>query len=162
MLRNFNMVCILSDVNKIYPNFTFSYSRTPSVCKYKHQSLVMFLDPYKSSVLGCTRTVCCSYVKGISTLVDTNWYSSSPEFVQQFIKLGPFVESVFRRQTTSKEFRKQAAPIIHTLQIDPNREVAKRGPTIYDAAHPMLAMEKQTHMLQDTEYLRLCHTWLSR
>ena len=41
MLRNFNMVCILSDVNKIDPNLTFSYSRTPSVCQNKHQSLVV-------------------------------------------------------------------------------------------------------------------------
>ena len=40
MLRNFNMVCILSDVNKIDPNLTFRSSRTPSVCQYKHQSLV--------------------------------------------------------------------------------------------------------------------------
>ena len=43
MLRNFNMVCILSDVNKIDPNLTFRSSRTPSVCQYKHQSLV-FID----------------------------------------------------------------------------------------------------------------------
>ena len=41
MLRNFNMVCILSDVNKIDPNLAFSSSRTPSVCQYKHQSLVI-------------------------------------------------------------------------------------------------------------------------
>ena len=40
VLRNFNMVCILSDVNKIDPNLTFRSSRTPSVCQYKHQSLV--------------------------------------------------------------------------------------------------------------------------
>ena len=40
VLRNFNMVCILSDVNKIDPNLTFCSSRTPSVCQYKHQSLV--------------------------------------------------------------------------------------------------------------------------
>ena len=40
MLRNFNMVCILSDVNKIDPNLTFRSSRTPSVCQYKHQSLL--------------------------------------------------------------------------------------------------------------------------
>ena len=40
MLRNFNMVCILSDANKIDPNLTFRSSRTPSVCQYKHQSLV--------------------------------------------------------------------------------------------------------------------------
>ena len=43
MLRNFNMVCILSDVNKIDPNLTFRSSRTPSVCQYKHQSLVFFV-----------------------------------------------------------------------------------------------------------------------
>ena len=42
VLRNFNMVCILSDVNKIDPNLTFRSSRTPSVCQYKHQSLVLF------------------------------------------------------------------------------------------------------------------------
>ena len=42
VLRNFNMVCILSDVNKIDPNLTFRSSRTPSVCQYKHQSLVSF------------------------------------------------------------------------------------------------------------------------
>ena len=42
VLRNFNMVCILSDVNKIDPNLTFRSSRTPSVCQYKHQSLVFF------------------------------------------------------------------------------------------------------------------------
>ena len=42
VLRNFNMVCILSDVNKIYPNLTFRSSRTPSVCQYKHQSLGFF------------------------------------------------------------------------------------------------------------------------
>ena len=41
VLRNFNMVCILSDVNKIDPNLTFRSSRTPSVCQYKHQSLVI-------------------------------------------------------------------------------------------------------------------------
>ena len=43
VLRNFNMVCILSDVNKIDPNLTFRSSRTPSVCQYKHQSLVTFV-----------------------------------------------------------------------------------------------------------------------
>ena len=43
VLRNFNMVCILSDVNKIDPNLTFRSSRTPSVCQYKHQSLVLYL-----------------------------------------------------------------------------------------------------------------------
>ena len=43
VLRNFNMVCILSDVNKIDPNLTFRSSRTPSVCQYKHQSLVLLL-----------------------------------------------------------------------------------------------------------------------
>ena len=43
VLRNFNMVCILSDVNKIDPNLTFRSSRTPSVCQYKHQSLGFFL-----------------------------------------------------------------------------------------------------------------------
>ena len=43
MLRNFNMVCILSDVNKIDPNLTFRSSRTPSVCQYKHQSLVIIV-----------------------------------------------------------------------------------------------------------------------
>ena len=37
------MVCILSDVNKIDPNLTFRSSRTPSVCEYKHQSLVFLL-----------------------------------------------------------------------------------------------------------------------
>ena len=42
VLSNFNMVCILSDVNKIDPNLTFRSSRTPSVCQYKHQSLVFF------------------------------------------------------------------------------------------------------------------------
>ena len=43
MLRNFNMVCMLSDVNKIYPNLTFSSSQTPSVCQYKNQSLVAII-----------------------------------------------------------------------------------------------------------------------
>ena len=43
VLRNFNMVCILSDVNKIDPNLTFRSSRTPSVCQYKHQSLVIII-----------------------------------------------------------------------------------------------------------------------
>ena len=43
MLRNFNMVCILSDVNKIDLNLTFRSSRTPSVCQYKHQSLVRLI-----------------------------------------------------------------------------------------------------------------------
>ena len=40
------MVCILSDVNKIDPNLTFRSSRTPSVCQYKHQSLVCFVYLY--------------------------------------------------------------------------------------------------------------------
>ena len=44
MLRNFNMVCILSDVNKIDPNLTFRSSRTPSVCQYKHQSPDQIID----------------------------------------------------------------------------------------------------------------------
>ena len=44
MLRNFNMVCILRDVNKIDPNLTFRSSRTPSVCQYKHQSLVLIVS----------------------------------------------------------------------------------------------------------------------
>ena len=35
VLRNFNMVCILSDVNKVDPNLTFRSSRTPSVCQFK-------------------------------------------------------------------------------------------------------------------------------
>ena len=43
VLHNFNMVCILSDVNKIDPNLTFRSSRTPSVCQYKHQSLVIII-----------------------------------------------------------------------------------------------------------------------
>ena len=50
MLRNFNMVCILSDVNKIDPNLTFRSSRTPSVCQYKHQSLVFILFSSPSSL----------------------------------------------------------------------------------------------------------------
>ena len=51
MLRNFNMVCLLSDVNKIDPNLTFRSSRTPSVCQYKHQSLVMFVAQFPYSQL---------------------------------------------------------------------------------------------------------------
>ena len=52
VLRNFNMVCILSDVNKIDPNLTFRSSRTPSVCQYKHQSLVIFDLVFKELFLN--------------------------------------------------------------------------------------------------------------
>ena len=65
MLRNFNMVCILSDVNNIDPNLTFRSSRTPSVCQYKHQSLVL-LDLETFSV-GQHNTFCCNHLV-VSTL----------------------------------------------------------------------------------------------
>ena len=51
VLRNFNMVCILSDVNKIDPNLTFRSSRTPSVCQYKHQSLVFRCSSFSAKHL---------------------------------------------------------------------------------------------------------------